>query len=176
MLSSCMFSLTCLHSLDQFTLWYLNKNWSPLVQKKKFVFPFSFSLLLFLFLALWRITDKINFCFVKYIDSAIWLQISVRKRLSLLPMHILNNMTKRTWWTDNSVYFYSTMGQGPGTHDMVMRHRGQLLVLQLHSYSIVQYKPTNSYESSFFLFLVSISKHAIIHSTLVFTRIWTKGV
>lgn len=139
MLSSCRFSFTCIHSLDRFTLRYLNKNLSPFVPKRKkkacLFFPFSFPLLLLLFLALWRITDKIHFCFVKYIDSAIWLQISVRTRL--LPMHVLNNMSKRTWWIGYSVYFYSTMGQGPGTHDMGMGHRGQLLVLQLHEGTVL---------------------------------------
>lgn len=110
-------------------------------------FFLAFSPLLLLFLALWRITDKLHFCFVKYIDSAVWLQISVRIRLVLLPMRILNNNLQLAKWHDEEITVQILLHYGAGWWWDVTRGLDVTSSdMTIQSYSILQHKLTNFWD------------------------------
>lgn len=146
-LSSWMFSLICIRSLDQFAIRCLNKNWRPSVQK-----TFFFSLLSHPY-SLWRITGELHFCLVKYIASAIRLQISVRIN-SITHVHTEQQSNSQQEDTMNRLLcvFLLHYGARRGTDG------GRLPVIQL-------YKVTELYSTS----PQNPTKLLIIPSTLFFS-------
>lgn len=143
-------SSTCTHSFSQFAKCYFNKILKAICTK--YFFFLAFSPLLLLFLALQRITDKLPFCFAKYIDSAIWLQIRVRISLALLPMLTPDNNLQEDRM--DGITCTSTPLQGgkrTEAHRTLGWDVGDIPYLSdrtIQSYNIVQHKSTKSCEIS----------------------------